>query len=100
LLKQEPSAQSPWQKTILGLVCVDFAVILFSFFSKLLRKFISEHGKSTLRGRARRFILNHVPMLGQNSGHTSQEDAQHRDRELRLKQILSEFASLSKKKLP
>jgi hypothetical protein len=39
-------------------------------------------------------------MLGQNSGHTSQEDAQHRDRELRLKQILSEFASLSKKKLP
>jgi hypothetical protein len=33
-------------------------------------------------------------------GHTSQEHAQHRDRELRLKQILSELASLSKKKLP
>src|ERR1700674_712589 len=29
LLKQEPSAQSPWQNTILGLFCVDF--ILFSF---------------------------------------------------------------------
>src|SRR6266478_5142484 len=28
LLKQEPSAQSPWQKTMLGLVCVGF--ILFS----------------------------------------------------------------------
>src|SRR5882672_7138871 len=31
LLKHEPSAQSPWQKTILGLVCVAF--ILFSSFS-------------------------------------------------------------------
>src|SRR4029077_5925362 len=33
LLKQEPSAQSPWQKTILGLVCIDFAVILVLLFS-------------------------------------------------------------------
>ena len=35
LLKQEPSAQRPWQKTMLGLVCVDF--ILFSFH-ELLRQ--------------------------------------------------------------
>ena len=31
LLKHEPSAQSPWQKTMLGLVCVDFAVIASLF---------------------------------------------------------------------
>jgi hypothetical protein len=30
LLKHEPSAQRPWQNTILGLVCIDFAVIASS----------------------------------------------------------------------
>src|SRR5229473_1499913 len=34
LLKHEPSAQIPWQKTMLGLVCVGF--ILFSFGQRLL----------------------------------------------------------------
>src|SRR5882757_1191231 len=36
LLKHEPSAQSPWQNTMLGLVCVGF--ILFSFQTLLLRE--------------------------------------------------------------
>src|SRR5258706_5034312 len=36
LLKHEPSAQSPWQNTMLGLVCVGF--ILFSFHTLGLRQ--------------------------------------------------------------
>jgi hypothetical protein len=29
LLKHEPSAQSPWQNTMLGLVCVGFILLSF-----------------------------------------------------------------------
>jgi len=41
LLKHEPSAQIPWQNTMLGLVCIDFAVIVillifpFSLFTRI-----------------------------------------------------------------
>jgi hypothetical protein len=36
LLKHEPSAQSPWQNTMLGLVWVDLAVIVALLFRSFL----------------------------------------------------------------
>src|ERR1700745_381320 len=48
LLKQEPSAQSPWQKTMLGFVCV--AVIFCSpFFSWISVSHIVPIGKVNLQ---------------------------------------------------
>src|SRR6267142_502933 len=49
LLKHDPSAQSPWQNTILGFVCVDFDVIFVLLFSLAQKLSIKPNVASTLQ---------------------------------------------------